>query len=843
MGSNTRDNQPLLNWMRKGSVLAATGELHSLQSTLPEARELAKSLPESLQEPVLQLLQQLQDVMSPRGGWTLLRSLRGVLEGTATPMPKAPPKSIEVEPEPLELPVQSSPLPLLPPAVEEFGDVPLDWTPPDLPAPLLSEFFAEVREYLDEVLVLVLAPLTPGTEEVQELYRKLHTVKGNSGMVGLSPLQQLVHHLEDEVKALREEKRAPTDPERQHLAEGSELAVRILEAAANGSREVLPVKAFLARKGGEPLLNRAPEFAEVPVDVPLTQGEVSTAPAVQAETPREAKMGAKRGRMLRVDFGQVDRLASMVGEQAVKQDEVVRQVARIQESVETFARQVEQGLARKDVKREQVLHYLRTSARNLAMLTANLEGTTQELDFVSADLQDAVLNLRLVPLANLFKKHEMTVFRAAATLGRQARLVVEAGDTKLDKSIVEKLEEPLIHLIRNAVGHGIEPPDQRIAQGKPEEGTIVIRALPQGNQVVIRVEDDGRGIDHEVIRRKAVDKGFLTVEEAERMGPDRLVDLIFAPGFSTTAVADDVSGRGVGLDVVREKVNRLNGAVEVVSKPGMGTTFQLTLPLTLALAKVLLVEVAGETIAIPADSVLRVVTVAGSTLARVEGLHMARLDGEAVPVVFLDSALGLSRVRRFQSEATACLVNHGGRQVAFVVDRVLEHIQAVIREVGSVLPEIRGAMGVTFHEGRCVLIVDVGTVIRERIELRTSRERPVPTAFVLVTSKPDRFVFLHHHSISTKTAPLLIAPDSLSSWKRPLRRVIVDAVDGRPSQRVEEVKRFFPEAEIVLLVPASGLAGEPLDILYEGGVSTVEKWPVDARRLTTLGRAPLDGGA
>jgi two-component system, chemotaxis family, sensor kinase CheA len=788
--------------------------------------------------------------------WSELQSFAPFLEFLApSPVTAELPEVEEVEPPlapqtRLEKPVEVSPQPvsaasLLPPmqAMDNFR-----WDAPPLPEEMLADFFAEVAEHLDEVSQLVLSVREAEDPDMYELYRKLHTVKGNSGMVGLNELQEVAHGMEDVVKELRSRGEAPTDALRKVLADGAQLASTILRLAEEGGTGQLPVSIYTDRlrtalAGGTPVaeptteapvelapLVSPPPLASPPPGPVLATSE--TPPTDPAPPPSNAGEGASRPassgkRMLRVDFAQVDQLAALVGEQAVRQEEVGKHIERLEEGVDELHRQLKSGNLSAAEAQRQAVAQAREVSKDLGGILSGLEGTSQALDLVSTDIQRTVLNLRMTPLEALFSKHRMTVFQAASAQGKKAKLVVEAGEAKLDKSLAEKLEEPLIHLIRNAVSHGIQVPEDRVKVGKPEEGTVTIRAFHQGNQVVVQVEDDGVGLAADVIRRKAVEKGFLTEEESLKVDDRRIVDMIFAAGFSTTTVVDDVSGRGVGLDVVRDKINRINGAVEIISEPGKGTVFQLTLPLTLALARVLLAEVAGEMTALPADAVLRVETLSVDSIVTVEGRKMVRLEDETLPLINLSRTLGLSAMAHRPNELVAAITTFGNQRAALAVDRVLLPTQAVVREVGPVMPAIRHCMGVTFHEGRCVLIVDIGSVLRDWTGDPTLREPESLEGFhAIVTREPSRFFGLARPSREAEVDIALVHPDRLDSGSlNQLGSVYLDGALTDLEAVAERCAGRGPTTAMIVLAAGEELLGRSLDRLYTAGAEDV--WPLD----------------
>lgn len=753
-------------------------------------------------------------------------------------------------PSPAAVPVTgATPLHSSPGELDDFR-----WEAPPLPEEMLADFFAEVGEHLDEVSQLVLAVQEPDDPDMYELYRKLHTVKGNSGMVGLNELQEVAHGMEEVVKELRSRGEVPSDALRTVLADGAQLAATILRLAEEGGTGRLPVSNYTERlkavlAGGEivtpspvspaapappmapqrpPSNSAGPSAEELALVAELSVAAEALSFPASATATGAPSPGAAGKRMLRVDFAQVDQLAALVGEQAVRQEEVGKHIERLEEGVELLHRQLKRGSNLPGAAERQAVEQVRAVSKDLGGILSGLEGTSQALDMVSTDIQRTVLNLRMTPLEALFSKHRMTVFQAANVQGKKARLVVEAGDTKLDKSLAEKLEEPLIHLIRNAVSHGIQIPAERAQVGKAAEGTVTIRAFHRGNQVVVQVEDDGVGLAADVIRRKAVEKGFLTEEESHKVDDRRIVDYIFAAGFSTTTVADDVSGRGVGLDVVRDKVNRMNGAVEIFSELGKGTVFQLTLPLTLALARVLLAEVAGEMTALPADAVLRVETLPIETVVTVEGRKMVRLGEETLPLINLSRTLGLSSFAHRPTELVAAIATFGNQRAALVVDRVLLPTQAVVREVGPVMPSIRHCMGVTFHEGRCVLIVDVGSVLRDWAVDQTLREPEVLEGFVgIVTQEPGRFNALARPGREAGVNLVLIHPDRLeAALLSSLGLICLDGMISDLEGVAETCSKQGAACPMVVLSPDGvELAERNLDRLFVAGAQDV--WSLD----------------
>ena len=746
---------------------------------------------------------------------------------------KAPiPVQRVAEPEPMgsraSVPDIVPPTPTAPESPPHEPDHVVQWAAPPLEPRVLADFFGEVSEHLEEASRIVVSVGAEDRETLQELYRKLHTVKGNCGMVGLSELQEVAHRLEDLVKRMKEGRRGPTDAERRVLAEGLQLGIAVLDLAQSGRTGTVPMGRFRAAVGAllatgvvprtaEPGAAAVPRTVEPggagahkPADGTPERSESSMSRPQAAAKASDASGGSRK--TLRVDFGEVDRLALLVGEQSVRQEEALRQIARLEDRVEDVFRGLDQSGSPGDA--------VRTARQELGLMTSELEGTARSLDLVSGDIQRRVFDLRMVPLDALFERHRMTVYQAAVSQGKQARLIIEAGDARIDKSIAEKLDEPMIHLLRNAVSHGIAAPAERIRAGKAAEGKVTVRAFSKGSQVVVEVEDDGVGIVPSVLRRKAVEKGFLSEEESRKLDDSRVVDLIFAPGFSTTTRVDDVSGRGVGLDVVRNQVAKVGGAVELECRPGQGAVFRLTLPLTLAVARVLMVQCAGEPVALPADAVMRVETVTSGGLVEAGGRAMARIGDETLPFIRLANLLDLWDGADFRNEYTVCIVRHGDRMGALVVDRVMEHTQAVVREPGPLLPNIEHCMGVTVLEGRAVLIADVGAVLRSWSDgTWADRTSDAGRAILLVGMGAERYLPLLR-SLPRRPGPVLVTPELLRPELVLKASVVAVAADiPALTSTLESVAGAGGRRRVVVVSSGGNRPG--LDALYRLGVDEV----------------------
>ena len=418
--------------------------------------------------------------------------------------------------------------------------------------------------------------------------------------------------------------------------------------------------------------------------------------------------------------------------------------------------------------------------RVLADVTTDLDQGTGRLDAISAELRDQVMRLRMISVAGVFRKHVRTVRDLAANLGKRARLELDGEDTELDKLLVEALDEPLMHLVRNAIDHGIEPPEARAAAGKPAEGVIRIAAAHRGNQVEIRVSDDGRGLDPEKLRAKAIERGLISAAAAEAMDDPTARELIFRAGFSTAAQISEISGRGVGMDVVRQTiVTRLKGTIEVESTKGRGSAFVLKLPLTLAIIQVIIARAGGETFAIPLDVVKRVLVIDPRDIELIGDREVCVVRGHHVPLIRLDAILELDGGHDGMLQLV--LVEHAGpghETYALVCDHLVGKREIVIKSLGPLLANVPCTAGATLLGDRVALILDVPAIIRRALDRPAAARRTL------------------RGQAGAGGAQILLVEDS-DTVRESLRRLLADAgylvtvaIDGQHGLDLARSRRF-----------------------------------------------------
>jgi len=385
---------------------------------------------------------------------------------------------------------------------------------------------------------------------------------------------------------------------------------------------------------------------------------------------------------VRVDIGKLDHVMNIVGELIIERTHL-----------ETLTRSL---ASRKD----------RALSQELGKLSRNFDRRLN-------DLQKSVIEMRMVPVGQIYSKLSRAVRKVSRELGKEIELVLRGEETELDKVMVEELTDPLLHIIRNAIDHGIESPDERVAAGKPAVGRVTLQAYQKGNSVVLDVTDDGRGIDIEKIRATAARRGAGSGRD--EVDDRQAIEMIFAPGFSTAATVSEISGRGVGLDVVRKNIQDLKGSIDVITEVGKGTTFRVMLPITLAILQALIVEAAGERFAIPLTSVEEALRIRASEVSTVEGREVFKLRDFTLPLLRLADAFSLEETRDTSSPDTKWFVvvtRTGERFAGLLVDSLVRQQEIVIKSIGERLKTIAGIAGATeIGESETILVVDAGSLI------------------------------------------------------------------------------------------------------------------------------------
>jgi two-component system chemotaxis sensor kinase CheA len=619
-----------------------------------------------------------------------------------------------------------SPLASTPFGVSAAGPVAVASIPPSVPGALppeevltmsiesdgdlLREFINESGEHLQniELGVLTLEENPTDADTLNSIFRAFHTFKGGSGFLNLLPMKNLAHELESLLDLARNHKLTVNcDVINVILDGGDTLKKYIAEMDAQLSGEkpaggiVVPAQALLVRvrallqnPSAPPQVSLIAPVPAVPVPIPVaaspsTPSNVVPLPispvAATAAVPAKAEPvavkegGTKNGSnagSVKVDTLKLDSLVDLVGEMVIAQSLIAQD-----KDLQTLQSQ--------------------TLSRNMA-----------QLGRITNDLQRTAMSMRMVPIRATFQKMTRLVRDTAAKIGKQAELVLEGEDTELDRTIVEEISDPLIHMVRNSVDHGIEKPDVRLASGKPAAGTVRLRAFHQGGSILIEIKDDGAGLNKDRLLAKATEKGVI--KPGDQLSEKEIFNLIFAPGFSTAEVITDISGRGVGMDVVRKNIDKLRGKIEITSTPGQGSTFTISLPLTLAIIDGLIVSVGHERYILPTLSVRESFRPTVDMISTVhERGEMVNVRGRISPLLRLYDHFDVEPEFAKPTEGIVVVLEADGADRCVLVDRLLGKQEVVIKSLGETFkqnPALAGAA--ILGDGRVGLILDVNTLVR-----------------------------------------------------------------------------------------------------------------------------------
>ena len=629
---------------------------------------------------------------------------------------------------------------------------------------IVQDFLQEASEML-EGLDNYFVQLENNPEDrtlLNEIFRTAHSIKGSAGFIGLNRIVEVAHHAEnvlnqlrtgnmraepavvdiileamDALKVLVNEVR--TGEQADVDIEGINMKLDLLlqwgedthtesssgeEGAAEGDmaaavREEQALDHPSAPQGNTP---SEPPAADVPSSPPPPSAPPPpppsapppapasipqvVRPAASREEAANAETGAQKGgegaqgesdQTIRVEIGRLDSVMNLVGELVLGRNRLVKLSGDI-DGITDFERRIKE-----------------------------VAEAISQLNRVTTDLQTAVIKTRMQPIKKVLGKFPRMVRDLSRKMGKSIRLELAGEETELDKSVIEEIGDPLVHIIRNSIDHGIEMPDDRVAQGKDPEGVVRISAYQEGNSIVIEITDDGRGIDPEKIRRKAVEKGVITEADALRLTDSEAVNIIFMPGFSTAEKVTDVSGRGVGMDVVRTNINKINGSVEIATQKGAGSTFTIRLPLTIAIIQALMVTIGAETYAIPLASVVETVKITEKDIKTLSGSEVLNLRQQVLPLIRLRDEFKVPHVgdgAGIPEGQYVVVVQVGSKNLGLVVDRLPYQEEVVIKSMGQILSGIRGLAGATITgDGRVVIILDVGEILQD-VSIRTKRGTP-----------------------------------------------------------------------------------------------------------------------
>ncbi len=510
---------------------------------------------------------------------------------------------------------------------------------------------------------------------------ELAKAKEDAAVQETVPSEEEAAKMEQEAAAAKEEQPAPAKPEAAAPAPQPETPAAA-PAKAPAAQPAAPVQAeekAAAPKPAAPAAQPAnpAEPAAKPAEQPKAAPAADHKPAQKTEPAKHNEKSATSS--IRVDYEKLDHLMNLIGELLINRN----RYAMIAKNLESNANEID-----------------------IASVAQDLSETTYAMSRVSDDLQDTLMKVRMLPVSSVFSRFPRLVRDLSRKVNKEVELIFEGEETELDKSIIEAINDPLMHLIRNSVDHGIEDAETRAALGKPAVGRVVLRAYHKGNSVVIEIEDDGKGIDPDKMREVAISKGIITPEEAKNLTDREATELIFAPGFSSAKVVTDISGRGVGMDVVRTNIKNLKGNIAIHTIPGQGTRFSLSLPLTLAIIEALMIKMGNQMYAIPLDAVATTTKLESKILTSINGRKAVTLRGEVLGIVDLGELLNLPETLN-NDIISVVILQDNDRRIGLVVNQLLDRQEIVIKPLGMYLNNIQGLSGASIMgDGSVVLILD-----------------------------------------------------------------------------------------------------------------------------------------
>ena len=643
---------------------------------------------------------------------------------------------------------------------------------------ILEDFLVEAFELIEQLdQNLVELEARPEDKELlNSIFRVAHTIKGSSSFLNFDVLTHLTHHMEDVLNKARHGELKLTHHVMDVVLESIDLMKALLHAIRDNGNDTsvgIDIKDICERldeiSSGESTNTKVPSN-DVSKDVApavieddnkdysqlsdkevedeierllqmrkeedkkrrvnsnaaavtkaennVTSNEATIKPAARKEETSSASMPAKKDtasameQTIRVEVKRLDHLMNLIGELVLGKNRLLKIYDDVEERYEG----------------EKFLEELNQVVSSISLVTT--------------DLQIAVMKTRMLPIAKVFNKFPRMVRDLSRELGKQIELEISGEETELDKSIVEEIGDPLVHIIRNSCDHGIENGQTRLARGKSEAGIIKLKAYNEGNNIVIEIADDGNGLDPDILRTKAIEKGMITEREADSMSDKEAYALIFKPSLSTAKVVTNVSGRGVGMDVVKTNIEKLNGIIDVDSEIGEGTVIRLKIPLTLAIIQALLVGAQEEYYAIPLASVLETVRIPLEEIYTIEGKNVLRLRDEVLSLVRLTDIFGVKQVYEGGEHAYVVVIGLAEAKLGIIVDTLVGQEEIVIKSLGDYLQGIEGIAGATIRgDGRVTLIVDVAALMTLAkgisVDIRAASE-----AVVKVKSVPSDYIVL-----------------------------------------------------------------------------------------------------
>ncbi len=601
----------------------------------------------------------------------------------------------------------------------------------------ISQYIAETKERIPEIerkLFAIEKKEGDEAELVRELFRDWHTVKGAAGFLGLNKTVELSHKTENLIAKIRDEKIPFTEDIINVLFDALEklkiltdnIALTGEEGDIEVDTEIKKIQKILEKLQGEII----PQTEEKKEEIREKEGVAGREDRkLEKEEKNQEKLKEIQIEQVRTKYAETKEgiirkdiiaAAKMKEEKEIKEDEEKKEEEKRRkkfayETIRISTKKVDDVMALSEeliLERNFLLNIFPKIEEKYPKDEDVIRASeiVANIDKIISMLRFSVMKMRMIPIKTIFAKFPGTVRNIAKQFGKKVELITEGEETELDRNIVDEIEEPLIHLIRNAIDHGIEKPEERIALGKPPEGKIILRAYYEGENVVIEVQDDGRGIDPEIIRKKAIEKGFITEEQANSMSEKEIINLIFLPGFSSKDVATEVSGRGVGMDVVKAKVVQLKGTLDIETEVGSGTKITMKLPLTVGIMNTLKVSCNGNQFFIPLSSVIEISRISKSEIKYASGQPVINWREYLLPAVYLGKVLGIGSNNLDMYHLI--VVGVAEKKLGILVDSVISSEEVAVKTISGI-KKATGIAGATISaDGEPILVVDIYSILK-----------------------------------------------------------------------------------------------------------------------------------
>lgn len=569
---------------------------------------------------------------------------------------------------------------------------------------IVESFIVETKEILEklDVDLLELEKKPDDKDLLNQIFRSFHTIKGTSGFLGLEALPEVTHKCEDILNKLRKGEAVLSES----LMDGIILAFDTI-------KELLK-KIEVDQNENVQIDNVCNILEELIKEIEGGSSGETAAPKVEVPQVVEAQIQLEETKTAAIDIPQPEK-----PKQEEKKTEIIEKAAAAPVKENTIRVDVDRLDALLDIVSELVLGRNRLSQVNSNFsienegnrFTRDFGEVTKQIDLMTTELQLVAMKLRMIKIAKIFNRYPRLVRDLTRDLNKDVELVIKGEETEVDKNLIEEINDPLVHLIRNSVDHGVETPDVRVKAGKSPKGTVTLAAEQLGNNIVISIEDDGKGLDIEVLKEKAVNKGLITRDKAKELTRQEAINLIFLPGFSTAEKVSNVSGRGVGMDVVKTNASKLRGIINIDSELGKGTKITIKLPLTLAIISGMIVKAYQEMIVIPLGSVIEVIRVNNDQIYSIKGKEVIQVRDSILPLVSLKELLkGRLEGKKEERDGWQYVVEVGiaEKRYGIKVDDLIGQQEVVIKTLGSYLGKIDGIAGSTIMgDGTVVMILDI----------------------------------------------------------------------------------------------------------------------------------------